>query len=1025
MSKGRKRLRRGPNVVIPPAPLFISGTFPNPVLVGEAVNFIPTFGGGVAPLTITSTGTALPADLALNGTTGAVTGDVAVEGTTSGVILTVNDSAASAPAHLSFDIIAQDAAPPSDLTVPISTTDRIWLTGVAAPFDYDSTITAWLDTINDNDITCTIAGDIGDGYMQVWGYYEPQVSGETKMWVDRELREYLEIKTDGATVGNRTITLSAMDGPNETGSLSTFVITLAVQAGPVLTFDVGTRVTAGTGGVMLDQVFGTGLGDWVLDTQSDLINLPLALWDGTTTSARISWASTGATPTTNYMGTKKVASPTQALAAYTATVSSVSRGVSGAVITLNTDKTNLLDWAPCPARDSTAAGVASIVNGLSFNQWGRLAVHGDSAGNLYCGDRLVGFGGTLNPTYADQTWIIKQPTSGGGYSFPTAPYGADDSWDYEDHWNPAWLTTTSRTPDMVAWPRGQFNVTALTLRQLGYRLSGLNINREASTSGAMPTFSGQTETVNGAPSWFAVDHCLDPTVSLTTKDYHYACFLMYNDCDNERGARYSGSPFGTLGQDIQICGNVFRHMVVDIINSTTYCSVVGNGRTKTSWNLSIDKKLEFKAHSDFYQTNAVTATQYKALLAGSTWDWGEWVGNWCTKGKGELFTAADVGYVGLFFQADTVSGAGWEVGEVITGQSGVSGTVISLQDFREIRVQLTNPAVPFPRGDVVTGANSLTTGVTNGAMTITGIVASGGGIQVGSVISGSGGKTAEVLKVNSSTSYNIKMLTGTLFVPTTAITVTSGPGVGTTGNLTSVGGICVEVWAGGTPQTADIGKTTGDCQGLFNNAPQAPLTSNVRFRSDIFAVFFMAGWLTEGLDSYGIYRPPPMADDPDAVIVNCLVTPPWGTISEVGTGGYYDKGRYAYIDTGGGLGTIIPAASFCTNTLGSKTIGRNVFMCGNGFNSGATLAGATQLVGSDFGSPTNSFTTVPTQVTDNFQNPTNTATRNSILDIIESYSPVPGGILTTQGTDVDFGLIVPEIDYRRHIYDRAALMSLA
>lgn len=872
------------------------------------------------------------------GQTGIITPSGATDDVVAGDLLSVQASGQDANVTFSWIGALVTDLNASDMIVAISTTDQQFVD-----------VTTWLDTIPDNQITVTVAGDVS---MRVWGYETLQTDGQTRTWVDRKLREYLVAVTDGAAVGHGTWTFSALDGPNETGNLSTFVVALAVQATPVATITVGGQWDkAGYGGFPLSR-FGSA-NDWVLNTQSDTTNNPLALWDGTVPdAARIAWASSVSPPTGTYGGVKKVASPTTGQAAYTATVSSSSLGISNRVITFNVDG-DIVKVGPCPGRDSPTVG--------SLNQLIDVVRNGRSDGTMPWGQVIVCNEGIFNSTAVNQDWNPKQP--GPTISdAPQSPFGtnASPSWDYADGWNPRWITIKGDLPGIVfvegeapihqtQIQSGRINVASLTNQTLGYRFTNLDLCKGSNASGASLFIRDGSSTVQGTHK-VAIDHCTRGNITLNDDgDYSDMLIVAYNDLDNA-AANFTATSLGIIGKDSQIIGNVLRNYVGDILNSFIYCSTIGNGRTKTSWNVSVDKKLELGAHSDFYQTHAFSAKQYintTTFPPGSDIDIGEFVGNWSTKGKGRIFTVDDVNYVGVYVP---IAGQGpFIIGETINNAAMTKSMVVeSLPPSGVSRAGqgqvLPTSGGPFTVGETVTGATSGTTGVVS----------------------------------------------------------------------------AVTTWAGANVTLADVGKTPGDCQGFYNGAATAPVTGAEHFRSDINHIYIMAGWITEGLSSYGIMRLPPPADSADVVIVNNFVTPAWGTISEVGTGGYYDAGRFAI-----SAGTIFPTGSFISSisSLGARIIGRNVFMCGPGFT-GISVTHSNDLIGSDFGSPTDGVTAVPTQVLNAMVDPAGTATRSCLGDIVEDFTATPSGILTTQGTPVDFGPIVPEIDYERHTYDRTALAQL-
>lgn len=1011
----RWRIKNRGSAEPPILPLTITGT-PTPIITQNVAypTFTPSTSGGSGGNTFSLTGT-LPTGLSFSTVTGAISGTPTGSGTSSGLNITVTDSVLNTASLGVFSITVNAVAPPGDLTVPIYTTDQQFVD-----------VTDWLATIPDNRITVTVDGDVS---MRVWGYEADQTDGQSRSWVVRKLKESLVAVTTAAAVADGTWTFTALDGAGETGSLSTYVVTLAVQATPVATITVGGVLDkAGYGGFPLSRLGAAD--DWVLDTQSDTVNSPLALWDGTDVdAARIAWASTGATPTTSYGGTKKVAAPTPGDAAYTATVSSVTLGIVERVITFDVDAA-IVRVGPCPATGRDSATVAP------FNQIIDVLDNGTAAGTVVWGLTILSNEGTYNPTAVNQDWAPMQPTG----TAPTSPYGtnASPSWDYEDGWNPNFVNIRSDVPGrQCRWLTSRLNTALLAGGILGYRWTGFDLNKSTNTTTGGSFFIRNQGATGSAVAVHGVvfDHCFDVTVSNTGgAGYSTMWIVAYNDFDNDNynwftppSGSTGGAPIGLVGKDCQTIGNVFRHMYADILNTFTYCSTVGNGRNKTSWNLVVDKSLGFGAHSDFAQPIAVQTAEYKSATLtppGTDIDWGEWVGNMVTKGKGKLYDSNDVGYIGLYFLASSVTGGtGFAVDDVLTSDlNGRTATVRRVIDTRELQVQLTDAALPFSYGEPITASPSGTTGVTSGRANVSGVV---GSFVAGNILRNAGDtKRAEIIAVNGSptpTSLDLKFTVGSAFTP-------SPSGEGTLTNV-STGGTCtmgsyasaaVTTWAGGTPQTTDIGKTVGDCQGMFASTPQTPVTATEKFRSDVNHIYIFAGHIHEGLSDYGIYRLPPPKDSADVIIVNNLVTPAWGTISEKDqAGAYYEEGR---MNPGGA--TIFPDSPAISGitTIGSRIIGRNVFMCGPTFQG---VTGQDDLVGTDFGSPTDDVTSVPTQVTDAMIDPTGTATRSSVGDIAEDYSPAPGGILTTQGTAVNYGAIVDEIDWERHTYDRAALASLA
>ena len=69
-------------------------------------------------------------------------------------------------------------------------------------------VTAWLDTVYDNNITVTVSGAVG---MRVWGYESLQTNGQTRTWVDRKLREQLTEALSNILLGEK-IPLDVING---------------------------------------------------------------------------------------------------------------------------------------------------------------------------------------------------------------------------------------------------------------------------------------------------------------------------------------------------------------------------------------------------------------------------------------------------------------------------------------------------------------------------------------------------------------------------------------------------------------------------------------------------------------------------------------------------------------------------------------------------------------------------------------------------------------------------------------------
>lgn len=238
----------------------------------------------------------------------------------------------------------------------------------------------------------------------------------------------------------------------------------------------------------------------------------------------------------------------------------------------------------------------------------------------------------------------------------------------------------------------------------------------------------------------------------------------------------------------------------------------------------------------------------------------------------------------------------------------------------------------------------------------------------------------------------------------------TGQTSGATATITSV-----TTWAGGNVTAANVGQTIGDCQGWFANAPST--SPSVSYKSDVNHYYLFAGNMVEGMSSYGFYRlPNPHAD---TVVANNLVTYPWATISEFGvTGAYYEKGR-AYP----GGASVAPGSSFVSSVTGLKVV-RNVFTNGSGM--GASPATVDNLVGSNFGSPTSTTTTVPSQVTAAWNNPSAGSSYADLRDIIDAWTPTVGSALRSQGTAEIFGPFDNGmIDFRRQTYDRTRLTAYA
>jgi hypothetical protein len=192
-------------------------------------------------------------------------------------------------------------------------------------------------------------------------------------------------------------------------------------------------------------------------------------------------------------------------------------------------------------------------------------------------------------------------------------------------------------------------------------------------------------------------------------------------------------------------------------------------------------------------------------------------------------------------------------------------------------------------------------------------------------------------------------------------------------------------------------------------------------RSDITHKYLQAGCVVEGLSGKGFTNLPPM--HADAVVCNNLAIPPYAVLAQAGVPGAYYEGGF---QSGGGTFRG-PDESNVTGAAGAKVI-RNVFTVDTGpFGRGS--ATNDNLQRADMGNTAPNAATIPAAVTEAWEDPTGT-TWDDIRDWIANFTPTVGSVLRSQGTNLIFGPIDVRdgddnlvIDFRRHTYDRTALMT--
>jgi hypothetical protein len=592
-------------------------------------------------------------------------------------------------------------------------------------------VSAWLEDIPDeNEITLTISGPVA---AQAWpaDLYALQTSAQTKTWVRRELREMLRAQTTAATPGARAYWIfSAKGGANETGPTLLKRVDFTIQSTAPAETVVSSRSYPGMGGFPLSR-FGSAT-DWTLGsvTLNGVASEGYALWDGNSaTSARIAPSSTGATTTTNYLGTRRVAVVGGDV--IVATVSSTSLGITNRAITLTVSSdAAFIDIAPCPARDGSTS---------PWHQLGKIIISGDAAGNLYWGDRIRCREGTFNPAGVYNIAFntnMKQPTQrGGGPTVPTAFFGtsASPTWDYADGWNTGWITFECDPvkPLQCFIPRLYFDVINRTGTFLGFRFTGFDMNPTAALEAAHFTFPNQSirfvdtgGTTRGA-NGLVVDHCLDCLFASEEAGYSEMHGFFYNVYDQDRCDYRTYGPYPSLaGYNHQRQGNLYLNYTTDIQGQLLMLDKVeGTYAARDDFNAAVDIKMYPGAHSDFYQPNASATTNapYNAIAAGSYANLASRVGNLCLKRYGLIIgsAAAPIGYHLITLTTASIVGT-FQVGEIVRNADSSIRAQITEASFL-VNNQTTFPALlvtpadgtlSFPIGITITGETSGATATT-------------------------------------------------------------------------------------------------------------------------------------------------------------------------------------------------------------------------------------------------------------------------------------------------------------------------
>lgn len=533
-----------------------------------------------------------------------------------------------------------------DATFTIRSNESLFIHDDAA---VQSALDSWLDTIDDtNRISVDIGGQVK---LKYWGWYIEEGEGTTRTCVRRNLRSFLRARTIGVPAGSTAYwKFTSWTGPNQSGVQTSFVIGFNISNEPRLTVDISSRGYSGMGGYKLswfnDSVPAT---DWVISAQSDPNN-PFAIWYNPTTFLpwSVAWADASGGNTT-YLGTRKQTVPAKGDAAYWVDVTSATLGVTRRIV-FNV-KDTIIDVVDFPGRDKSSS---------PYNQLAKLwsngaAPDGTHSAVLYWGDEIL-VDGIVNDIAASNTSVIKQPVQrSGGPPAPLTPHGTnadiddpDIAWNPIYPHNPGYIVHRSRFYLNGGLRRATIRVDNLTDTRLGFRFSGMDLNKKNSASNYSLYFSDNAGTGRGIHS-ITMDHCLDYTWGPSEGDYNSNFASEYCEFDNNNFDWYAdnnSTPLGFCAADSIVWGNVYRNFIGDITKHWIFNSVVGNGRSRFGACVVVDKILTPGAHSDVYQPGVAASGVpiHESLDSDSPFDIGYFdLGIYAVKGRGTLIPPEWVG----------------------------------------------------------------------------------------------------------------------------------------------------------------------------------------------------------------------------------------------------------------------------------------------------------------------------------------------------------------------------------------------